>query len=66
MKTLSQFLDESKRPVYSVGPDATVREALEVMAKHNIGALLVLDEADSKVKCITRVVNERVLNAVGC
>jgi CBS domain-containing protein len=42
MKTISQFLDQSKRPVYSVGPNATVREALEIMAQHNIGALLVL------------------------
>jgi CBS domain-containing protein len=41
MKTIGQFLDQSKRPVYSVGPNATVREALELMAKHNIGALLV-------------------------
>jgi CBS domain-containing protein len=44
MKTLGQFLEENNRPVYSVGLDATVREALEVMAKHNIGALLVLND----------------------
>ena len=43
MKTISQFLEESKRPVYSVGPNATVRKALEIMAQHNIGALLVID-----------------------
>ena len=43
MKTSSQFLGQSKRPVYSVGPNATVREALEIMAQHNIGALLVMD-----------------------
>jgi len=44
MKTISQFLEQSKRPVYSVGPNATVREALEIMAQQNIGALLVLDD----------------------
>jgi CBS domain-containing protein len=44
MKTISQFLDQSKRPVYSVEPNATVREALEIMAQHNIGALLVIDD----------------------
>ena len=44
MKTIGQFLDQSKRPVYSVSPNATVREALELMAKHNIGTLLVLDD----------------------
>jgi CBS domain-containing protein len=43
MKTISQFLDQSKGPIYSVGPGATVRQALEIMAQHNIGALLVLD-----------------------
>ena len=43
MKTISQFLEQSKRPVYSVGPNTTVREALEIMAQHNIGALLVID-----------------------
>ena len=43
MKTIHQFLEESKRPVYSVAPSATVREALEIMAQHNIGALLVID-----------------------
>ena len=44
MKTISQFLDQSQRAIYSVSPDDTVREALEVMALHNIGALLVLKE----------------------
>jgi CBS domain-containing protein len=48
MKTISQFLDQSKRPVYSVGPNATVREALEIMAQHNIGALLVMDSEKLK------------------
>ena len=43
MKTISQFLEQSKRPVYSVGPNATVREALVIMVQHNIGALLVID-----------------------
>jgi len=43
MKTISQFLDQSKGPIHAVGPSATVREALEIMAQHNIGALLVLD-----------------------
>ena len=43
MKTISQFLEQSKRPIYFVGPNATVREALELMAQHNIGAVLVLE-----------------------
>jgi CBS domain-containing protein len=44
MKTISQFLEQSKRPVYSVEPSATVREALKIMAQQNIDALLVLDD----------------------
>lgn len=43
MKTINQFLEQSDRSVISVGPNATVREALEIMALHNIGALLVLE-----------------------
>ncbi len=43
MKTISQFLDQSKSPIYSVCPNATVREALVLMAQHNIGAVLVLE-----------------------
>ena len=44
MKTIGQFLDQSQRAIYFVSPDDTVREALEVMALHNIRALLVLKE----------------------
>ena len=43
-ENISQFLDQSQRAIYFVNPDDTVREALEVMALHNIGALLVLKE----------------------
>ena len=43
MKTMGHFLADNNRQIYSVRPDATVREALELMAQKNIGALLVLD-----------------------
>jgi CBS domain-containing protein len=43
MKTMGLFLAEGHRFVYSIRPDATVREALELMAQKNIGALLVMD-----------------------
>ena len=43
MKTMGLFLAEDQRLVHSIRPDATVREALELMAKKNIGALLVMD-----------------------
>jgi len=43
MKTMGHFLADNNRPIYSVRPDATVRQALELMAQKNIGALLVID-----------------------
>ena len=43
MKTMGHFLADNNRQLYSVRPDATVLEALELMAQKNIGALLVLD-----------------------
>ena len=40
---MGHFLADNNRQIYSVRPDATVLEALELMAQKNIGALLVLD-----------------------
>ena len=43
MKTLKAMLDERPaRAALSVSPDDTVFAALELMAKHNIGAVLVM------------------------
>ena len=44
MKSLKQLLDENRREVISVGPGDTVLQALNLMAKHDIGALLVMDQ----------------------
>jgi len=33
MKTMGQFLAEGHRLIYAIRPDATVREALELMAQ---------------------------------
>ena len=43
MKTLRQILDEKGTEVFSVPPDATVLDAIQAMADHDIGALVVLD-----------------------
>ncbi len=43
MKTLKQMLAEKQRPLAVVAPGDTVFHALNVMAKHDVGALLVLD-----------------------
>lgn len=42
MKTLKQLLGEKPRTPLSVGPDDSVFTALELMAKHDVGALLVM------------------------
>ena len=42
MTTLVRHMLANKSDVYTVGPDDTVLEALQVMADHNIGAVLVM------------------------
>jgi CBS domain-containing protein len=43
MQTIQSFLSIHQREVYSVTPNQTVWEALQVMAQHNIGAVLVVN-----------------------
>ena len=43
MKTLKQLLESKNKKLAFVAPDQTVLRALEVMAEHDVGALLVLD-----------------------
>jgi CBS domain-containing protein len=43
MKTLKQMLEERPRAPLAVAPDDSVFVALELMAKHDIGALLVMN-----------------------
>jgi CBS domain-containing protein len=45
MKTARKLLEQKMAGVISVAPDATVYAALELMAEHDIGALVVLDGA---------------------
>ncbi len=44
MKSLKLLLDEKRHGVLSVGPEDTVLHALQLMAEHDIGALLVMEE----------------------
>lgn len=44
MKTARQILQEKKRnEIFSIPPDATVYQALQVMAEKDIGAVLVME-----------------------
>ena len=60
MATVRDMIRKKGYDVYTIAPDATVFEALNLMAKHNIGALLVMtgDEINGIVSerdCIRKV-----------
>ncbi len=44
MSTVRQLLDNKGRQVYSVEPETTVYQALELMAEKNIGVVIVLKD----------------------
>lgn len=44
MNTVHQLLDGKGRDVWSIGPDASVYDAIHLMAEKQIGALLVIDD----------------------
>ena len=46
MATVRDVLKRKGHDVYHVDPDASVLAALEIMAEHDIGALVVLDNGD--------------------
>ncbi len=44
MQTVGQFLARTRRTLWSIGPDSTVRDALVLMADKNIGAVVVTNQ----------------------
>jgi CBS domain-containing protein len=46
MATVNDILKSKERLVHTVSPDQTVQTALELMAEHQIGAVLVMDGND--------------------
>jgi len=44
MQTVSEMLKAKGKEVWTIGPDATVYEALEVMAQRDVGALVVVQD----------------------
>ncbi len=43
MKTIGELLRTKEHAIWSIGPEATVYEALQRMAEKDVGALLVID-----------------------
>jgi CBS domain-containing protein len=43
MNKIEEILEEKGKAVYSVGPDATMRDALTLMAANNVGAVLIVE-----------------------
>ena len=46
MESVAQVLDRKGYEIFSISPDAKVYEALEMMSKKEVGALLVIDDGD--------------------
>ena len=60
MATVRDMIRKKGREVFTIAPEATILDALEMMAKHNIGALLVMSDDDmagilSERDCIRKV-----------
>lgn len=53
MKTVRQLLEGKGHDVAAIAPDASVFDAMELMAAKNIGALLVLESGDKLVGIVT-------------
>jgi CBS domain-containing protein len=43
MKTVGELLQAKGHAIWSIAPDATVYEALELMAEKDVGALMIID-----------------------
>lgn len=62
METVKSILEAKGSEVFSVGPDATLYEALEVMTEKNVGAVLVIDSSGAvKGTRVREIMTTRVL-----
>jgi CBS domain-containing protein len=65
MQTVQQLLDRKGWGVWSIGPDASVHEAISLLAAHNVGAVVVtrgerLAGILSERDCVRRVMLEQL------
>jgi CBS domain-containing protein len=44
MLTVGQFIEQTKRPIWTLSSNNTVRQALQLMADKNIGAIVIKDQ----------------------
>ena len=49
MLTVKDMLDRKGHTAWTIGPDASVLEALQLMAKKGVGALVVVDKDDEVI-----------------
>lgn len=63
MNIASLLATKSRRPI-TIRPEQSVREAVQLLATHNIGALIVVNEADAPVGIISErdIVREAARN----
>ncbi len=54
MNTIEQLLETKGHDIWSIGPDACVFDAIEMMDEKGVGALLVMDDGD-----LVGVISER-------
>lgn len=52
MSTVSELLAKKEQTLLSIGPNATVMDAANLMNEHRIGALLVVDDAGQQLEGI--------------
>ena len=60
MKTLRQFIAGKNKPIATIAPEETVLRALELMAKHDVGALLVLTPDASIEECMAIMTDKHI------
>jgi len=53
MKTVRQLLAAKGTAVHTIGPEATVYEALERMAEHDVGALVVIGDSGDLIGLVS-------------
>lgn len=53
MRVHDVLTSKGSTEVYTIAPDATVRELLDVMAEHNVGALVVSDDGEAMLGIVS-------------